>query len=262
MEDLKRAVVTELLKLKHLNIVWITFFAFALGPFFGGLIMFLLKNPELIPKSGILNTKMAILADSVNWNAYFEILSQVMAIGGIIVFGFIGSYIFGREYSDHVYRDILALPVARSTILNAKFIVYFIWSLSLSISNLIFGLLIGSLLNLAGWEYLIVYTNLKVYLITALLTILLGLFIPFFALWSRGFLVPLAFLVLTLIFAQIIPIVGGGYYFPWSIPSIYSGAAGEALKYKLNIWSYLILFFTVFLAYLLSIYWWNNSDQN
>lgn len=261
MNELKRAFLSECLKLKHLNMIWITFIAFSLGPIFGGLLMFLLQNPELVPKSGIISTKLSILSTLVGWGAYFSMLSQVMAIGGVIVFGFVASYIFGREYVDRTYRDLLSLPISRTHILNAKFIVYVIWCLCLTVFILVLGFIIAGILKLPGWEYSIIFENIITYLITALLTMALGTLIAFFALWSKGFLAPLGFLVLTLIFAQLIPIVGWGYYFPWSIPSIYCGAAGEVLKSRLNEWSYLSLIFTSFAGYILSIAWWKYSDQ-
>ena len=130
-----------------------------------------------------------------------------------------------------------------------------------SISNLLLGLFIARILNLPGWEIQIILQNLTIYFFTALLTILLGTIVSFFALWSRGYLAPLGLLVITLIFAQIIPIIGCWYYFPWSIPSIYSGAAGEELKSVLNSWSYILLILTAFLGYLFSTLCLKFRDQ-
>lgn len=262
MNKLKGAVIAELLKLKHLRIVWITFVAFAYGPIIGGLITFLIQNPELIPKSGILSTRISTLASSVNWGSYLSVyLSQVMAIGGIVVFGFVASYLFSREYSDHTYRDLLSLPFSRTKILNAKFLIYIIWCLGLAISNLIIGFIIGKILNLSGWEYGVIFENIKIYFITALLTMALGTWISFFALWGKGYLASLSFLILTLLLAEIIPFIGWGYYFPWAIPGMYCGAAGEEFKNLLNEWSYLSLIFTSFIGYILSIAWWKYADQ-
>ncbi|WP_049817911.1 ABC transporter permease [Thermosediminibacter oceani] len=148
MKGLKRAFIAELLKLKHSNAIWVSFAAFALGPIMGCLIIIILQNPILTHKLGIISAKAAILTFSADWNSYFSFLSQVVGFGGIIVFGFVASYIFGREYVDRTVRDLLSLPVSRDKILNAKFFVYFVWCSGLTISNLILGLLIGRALNL------------------------------------------------------------------------------------------------------------------
>jgi ABC-type transport system involved in multi-copper enzyme maturation permease subunit len=262
MSDLKRAFLSELLKLRHLNILWITFAAFALIPVMGGVIMFLIQNPELIPKSSILSVKISMLSTPVNFDSYLSMfLTQGAGIAGIIIFGFIASYLFGREYADHTYRDLLSLPISRAKILNAKFIVYMIWCLSLAISDLLLGFIVGRIINLSGWEYHIIFENSKIYFTVVLLTMILGTWIAFFALWAKGYLAPLGFLIMVLMLAQFSPYLGWGQYFPWSIPAIYCGSAGEELKNRLNEWSYLSLFFTSILGYILTISWWKYTDQ-
>ena len=262
MTDQKRAFIAELLKLKHLSIVWITFVAFAMIPIMGGVMMFLIKNPELVPKSSILSIKVSMLSTPVNWGSYLSLyLTQGAGVAGIIGFGFVASYLFGREYSDHTYRDLLSLPISRTKILNAKFIIYIIWCLGLAISDLIIGFIVGKMLNLSGWEYSVIFEIIKIYFITVLLTIALGTWISFFALWGKGYLSPIGFLLVILMLAQFIPYLGWGHYFPWSIPGIYCGAAGEEFKNLLNEWSYLSLFFTCMLGYILTISWWKYSDQ-
>ena len=262
MNELKRAFLSELLKLKHLSILWITFIAFALIPIMGGVITFLIQNPELIPKSSILSIKISMLSTPVNLVSYLSLyLSQGAGVAGIIIFGFVASYLFGREYSDHTYRDLLSLPISRAKILNAKYLIYIIWCLGLVISDLIIGLIIGKMLNLSGWEYRVIFETIKIYFVTALLTIALGTWISFFALWGKGYLSPIGFLVVILMLAQFIPYMGWGHYFPWSIPGIYCGAAGEEFKNRLNEWSYWSLFFTCMLGYLLTISWWKYTDQ-
>jgi ABC-2 type transport system permease protein len=262
MNELKRAFLSELLKLKHLSILWITFVAFALIPIMGGVITFLIQNPELIPKSSILSIKISMLSTPVNLVSYLSLyLSQGAGVVGIIVFGFVASYLFGREYSDHTYRDLLSLPISRTKILKAKYLIYIIWCLSLVISDLVIGLIIGKMLNLSGWESSVIFENIKIYFVTALLTIALGTWISFFALWGKGYLSPIGFLIVILMLAQFIPYMGWGHYFPWSIPGIYCGAAGEELKNRLNEWSYLSLIFTSLIGYILSIAWWKYADQ-
>ena len=70
MKELKNAFLSEIYKLRHLSIVWITFVAFAMIPIMGGVIMFLIQNPELIPKSSILSIKISMLSTPVNWGSY------------------------------------------------------------------------------------------------------------------------------------------------------------------------------------------------
>ncbi|MBK8706235.1 MAG: ABC transporter permease [Saprospiraceae bacterium] len=254
------ALKAEFKKIRHSSIIWVTFIAFALAPLMGGVFMIILKNPDLAAQSGALNAKAQLMSMSADWNSFLGILTQAMGVGGVLIFGFVASWIFGREYSDGTAKDLLALPISRTKILNAKFIVYTGWCLALAISNLLIGLLIGALLQLPGFEQTIFFETLRVYAATTVLTILLGPPIAFFALWGRGYLAPLGFVALTLVFAQVIAATGFGNYFPWSIPGLYSGAGGE-YRDLLNVWSYFILIAASLAGYFATILWWKYADQ-
>jgi ABC-2 type transport system permease protein len=262
MKNYWHALSAEFLKVKNSRIIWVSFIAFAIAPVMGGVFMIIMADPELAAQSTALTIKAKAMSVEANWHSFFLILSQAMGIGGIMVFGFVISWIFGREYSEGTAKDLLSLPVSRTIILNAKFIVYVLWCFTLAVSNLIIGLIIGWVVDLPGFETAILVQVLNTYFITTFLTILIGTPIAFFALAGKGYLAPLGFVALTLVFAQVIAAMGHGNYFPWSIPGIYSNSGGESLKDLLNLNSYLILIATSFLGYLLTITWWNYADQH
>ncbi|WP_394697887.1 ABC transporter permease [uncultured Methanomethylovorans sp.] len=63
---------------------------------------------------------------SALWNSSkFKLSTEIILTLGTIGFGIISSWIFGREYSDRVIQDLLALPVPRSTIVLSNFVVIF-----------------------------------------------------------------------------------------------------------------------------------------
>jgi hypothetical protein len=115
----------------------------------GGFFMIVLKDPELAQRVGLISAKAQILAGAADWPTYLELLAQGLAVGGIILFGFIGSWVFGREYADHTVKDLLALPMPRTKIVAAKFLLITIWSAALVILVLLLGLGIGALIGLA-----------------------------------------------------------------------------------------------------------------
>jgi len=262
MTSLWYALSAEFLKIKNSKVIWVSLIAFAIAPVMGGVFMIIMADPEFSAQSTALNFKAKAMSIEVNWNSYFAVLSQAMGIGGIMVFGFVASWIFGREYSDGTAKDLLSLPVSRTQILNAKFVVYAFVCFVLAISNFSLGLLIGRFLELPGYSIIILFKNLEIYFITAFLTILIGTPIAFFAVAGKGYLAPLAFVALTLVFAQIIAAAGYGNYFPWSVPGIFSNTAGGALKDLLNINSYLVLIATSIIGYFLTVTWWNYADQH
>lgn len=184
-----------------------------------------------------------------------------MGVGGVVVFGFVASWLFGREYSDKTAKDLLALPASRSSIINAKFVVYASWCLTLVVANLLIGLLIGTALGLDGFSLQVLTSSLAPYLITTLMVMLLGTPISFMGVWGKGYLALIGMVVLMLIVSQIIGAVGLGHYFPWAIPGIYSGINVE-MKESLNVWSFVTIGIVTLAGYIASHLWWNRADQN
>ncbi len=259
MNNLTKSVLAEWYKVKKSPMRWVTVIAFALGPVMGGLILYLLGSPDETLAGSLLMEKAKMMSFEANWASYLMLLAQVAGVGGVLVFGFIASWLFGREYSDKTFRNLLAVPTTRSTILNAKFIVYLIWCLALALSNLILGLMTGMALGLGDLQ--MSGEAWTTYLITTLLVILLGSPISFFALWGQGYLAPLGFVTITLVLAQIIGAIGYGHYFPWAIPGLYSGSAG-AYKEAIDAWSYLLLAVVALAGYIATHLWWNKADQH
>lgn len=144
--------------------------------------------------------------------------------------------------------------------LNAKFTLYVLWCLMLVLSNLLIAFFLGKLLQLSAIETSLLTQLLSDYFITAVLTVIIGVSIAFFALWGKGYLAPLGFVALTLVFSQVIAAIGYGAYFPWSVPGLFSGA-GSGYKMLLDNYSYGILILTSIAGYLATLIYWNNADQ-
>jgi len=259
--NLLRAIKAEVIKCKSSAVLRNSFIAFAIAPLMGAVFILMVRSPGALDKASAIHTKIEMLGFNGDWNAYFSLLMQAIGVGGVLIFGFVASWIFGREYSEGTAKDLMSLPISRATILNAKFVVYFIWSLCLSLSNLFLGLLIGLILKVSFPEPTIIPAQMFDYFITTLLTSLLGTVIAFFAVWGKGYLAPLGFVGLTLVIAQVIAAIGYGNYFPWSIPGLYSGSGG-AYKDQLNVLSYLILAATTIVGYMTTVFYWKLADHS
>lgn len=121
------------------------------------------------------------------------------------------------------------------------------------------GFFIGWIVGLPQWSSAIVMQSLYVILIVTMLTIVLSTPVAFFASYSRGYLAPVGFVIITLIFSQIVAAVGHGEYFPWAVPALYSGLTGE----NIISWSSLIIIcITSLLGFLSTLYWWLFADQH
>lgn len=251
----------ELLKIKHSTILLSTFIAFGLAPIIGGMFILIVQDVNALEKAGSLAMKAKAMNFEATWESYLGLLNQALAVGGVLVFGFVASWIFGREYSDGTAKDLLSLPTSRAKILNAKFSIYILWCFALVVSNLILGFIIGSILHLPFKEINVAIPILADYFITAFMTILVGFPIALFAIWGKGYLAPLGFVALTMVFSQIIAAIGYGTYFPWSIPGLYSGAGGEYKK-LLDNFSYTIVGITGIVGYYATLRYWKVADQS
>jgi len=261
MKSLRAACVTEMMKLRRSKIVWITFLLFILIPFMMSLMFFIQKHPEIAAKLGIFGTKAnALRLGNADWSTYLGFLTQGMAAIGMIGFGFVTSWVFGREYAERTIKDILALPVLRSYIVYAKFIIIIIWCVLLAVVFWISGFVFGKAIDISGWSGEIISEYSTIYTGTSLLTILLCTPVAFFASYSRGYLLPMGFVILTLLMANFTGLVGLGPYFPWAIPGLLSVPAGTE-GMQLTGASYIILFFTSLLGMAGTLAWWRFADQ-
>ncbi|HLE51770.1 MAG TPA: ABC transporter permease, partial [Anaerolineales bacterium] len=87
-------------------------------------LIFVSKNPEISQKLGLVSAKANLIAYSAtDWPTYLRLFGQIIAAGGFFLFVLAVSWVFGREFADGTLKDMLAVPVQRSSILLAKFIV-------------------------------------------------------------------------------------------------------------------------------------------
>ena len=260
MSNLTQAIWVELLKARRSKMPLLTVLGFSLAPFAGGFFMIVLKDPDLARRLGLISAKAQIVAGSADWPTYLGLLAQATAIGGIILFSFVNSWVFGREYSDHTIKDLLALPTPRFVIVLAKFVLVTLWSAALTAFIYLFGLGVGLAVTLPPVSAEIFWQGTITMAITACLTIALATPIAFFASAGRGYLPPLGAAILAVILAQVIAAAGWGEYFPWSVPALYAGMAGPEYT-QLGMISYVIVIFASLMGMIGTFVWWEWADQ-
>ncbi len=248
----------EILKIRKSRIFLMSLLISFFIPLMMGFLMFVVKNPELSSKLGIVSTKASMFGKA-DWPTYFGLLTEGIAGIGALGFAFVTSWVFGREYSDRTVTDLLALPVSRSSIVLSKFMVVVLWCAFLSLIFFVFGLFVGVVVNVSGWSGEIALLAANRFAVTSFLTILLCTPIAFFASYGRGYLPPMGFAIATLIAAQFIGILGLAPYFPWAIPVTYSTVGTGSSQ--IGVISFGILFITCIVGCLATFAWWRFADQ-
>jgi ABC-2 type transport system permease protein len=261
MKAFYEAFRTESLKAFRSKIFLITILVFTFISVMIGLLVYFSMHPDLLRNSALMSAKATILGQSA-WLGYFGLLYQLAAMLGMIGFGFVTGWVFGREYSDRTVTDLLALPVSRSMIVAAKFIVTVIWSFLLALVMFILGIASGLLIGLENWSGEAASHAFRIFMNTSALTILLSFPVAFFASWGKGYLLPIGYIILTMIMTQFIVsgIPGLAAYFPWAIPGLYCGAAGPGGPGLITA-SWIILGMTGIAGLAGTLAWWRYADQ-
>jgi ABC-type transport system involved in multi-copper enzyme maturation permease subunit len=261
MISMRATLWVEWLKIRKSKIFWVTILFFMFVSSMMSLLMFVQKYPEISGKFGMIGDKASMLRfGEPSWNNYFRLIIEGMAGVGMVGIGFITSWIFGREFSDHTLKDILALPVSRVYIVLSKFIMIILWFILLSIIYLAFGLVAGLLIDLPGLSGEIILKSGYTYFVTTFLIIFLCTPVAFFASYSSGYIFPIGFVILTLILANFSGLVGLGSYFPWAVPGLYGTPSGSE-GMQLNCSSYIILICTGLVGLAGTLVFWIYADQ-
>ena len=261
MKRIRVALWVEFLKIRKSKMFWATILVFMFVSLMMGLLMFVQIHPEIAGKLGMIGNKATLLRfGEPNWENYFTFLNQGFAGIGVVGIGFVVSWVFGREFSENTIKDILVLPISRSYIVISKFIMVVVWSIVLSLVYFITSLLFGLLIEIPGWSDELVLLDFSRYSVTSLFTIILSAPVALLASYSRGYMLPMGFVILTLIMANFTGLVGLGPYFPWAIPGLYGTASGSEFL-QLNNASYIILFSTGILGIIGTLAIWHYADH-
>ncbi len=260
MRGLYASLWAESLKVRKSQIFWITLSAFSFVGIMMGLMVLVVKNPALVGQSTLVGAKSSFFMD--NWQSYFELLIQLVLAFGLLGFGLVSGWVFGREYIDRVVTDLLALPIHRSTIVLSKFIIVIIWSFLLSLTIFLFGLLTGLAVDISGWSIGITYHYFIIFLGASILTILICTPVAFIASFTRGYLAPVGFVIATIFITNMLPIGIPSItpYVPWAIPALSTGLLGPNLPYPSTA-SYIIVFSYIIFGVIATLLWWRFADQ-
>ncbi|MEZ5073198.1 MAG: ABC transporter permease [Bacteroidales bacterium] len=253
---------TEGLKVRRSRILPATLIFFAcIGCMMGGM-MYLAGHPDVAGRSSVIEMKTSLLGTG-SWPSYLSLLLQLVVTIGVLGYGLITAWIFGREFSDRTLKDLLALPVHRASIVTAKLLVILVWGILLSGIMLLTALATGALIGLPGWEVSLLGPFAKHYALATLFNGLLILPVALTASLGRGFIPPLAFAIGILILTQflIMALPAAAYAFPWALPALVCRVAGPL--FPPPVWySFLAYGLTVVASGAATLVWWQRADQH
>lgn len=245
----------EWLKIRRSKALPASFAISLLLPFTMTFMMFALKNPDLAHNPGLLGTK-AKLMGSADWPSFLNFLTQGICAIEIVLFGFMITWVFGREYVGGTLKDLLALPLPKPNIFLAKLVVAAVWSLTIFLFVFILSLAGGFLVDLPLWNETAVVESFLRMLDATLAFIYLNSVVAFIACVSGGYLASVGFTILTAVFINFTGVIGFGEYYPWAVPMLYAVGSGDIGPVS---WMIIALIGTAGVAG--SVIWWLYADQ-
>jgi ABC-2 type transport system permease protein len=258
MKNLADMIWIELRKALRSRMLFYTTLVSLFMPLAIAFMIFIARNPELSRKLGLVSAKANLMAYSAtNWPTYLGLQAQMISAAGFFFFCLVISWVFGREFTDGTLKDMLAVPVQRSSILLAKFIVTALWSAALTAIIFIVALLMGAIIGLPQASASVFLHGAGFVAITACLVIVIVLPFAFFASVGRGYLLPIGITILLMIMANLLQLAGWGEYFPWAVAGLY--AQGKDYLVPASYW---IAIFTGAVGMLATYVWWKYSDQS
>jgi ABC-2 type transport system permease protein len=253
---LSAALWAEALKLRRSPVPWVTAAVLALTPLLAGLFMLAVRDRRA---SGLVGGKTQLLGVTADWAGYFTLLTQIDAVSGLLALGVVTAWVFGREFSDRMAVDLLALPTPRAAIVTAKFLLIVAWSAVATALVPLLAPAVGGALGLPGWSTPLLWETVGHLAVLSGLNTLLVTPVALAASIGRGYLPAIGLVLIVIALAQAMATIGAGAWFPWSVPALASGIAGAAGAISAT--SYLLVGLTALAGAVLTITWWRLADQ-
>lgn len=219
--QLRTAAAIEWAKFRRASIVWVTGAFLVLGvPMMSAL--------TLVSANGsnpLLAAKADALTGGGGWTGFFAAASAIVAVGGLLGFGVVVGWTFGREFTDGTISSLFATPVTRTAIAAAKLLILVAWQVSIA-------LLLGAVLLGAGFLFAgpasgeVLGMAFKLLAITVT-TGLLSLPCAWAATLGRGYLAAIGAIIAVVILSQMAVMAGVGHWFAFAAPGMWAATPGS-----------------------------------
>lgn len=218
---MRAALWAEALKTRRALVPQIVILAVVLGPLVLATGLNAGENrPSVAPQ-------VAPFATGDPWRDLSTLAAVVVAAGGLLGFGMLLAWSFGREFADRTVGGLFATSVGLPAVAGAKLVVYAVVvtavALVLGLGVLAAGVVLG--LPVPGGEDL---GHVGRTVAVAALTGLGAVPCAWAATLARGLLAPIGLAVALLVSAQVAILTGAGAWYPFAAPGIWAGLAGTA----------------------------------
>jgi len=242
---MKKIVKAELLKLKRSNMFLVSIIGAAVAPFMCFIADIAKRNerPDI----------------PVNFGEFFsETNFYVLMLIGVMLYGVITAYLFNREYVENTLKNILTIPVSKTSLIISKVILLFIWIMWLTIAAWALTLVFGLIGNFEDLTTVVLMKALKEYLIGGTLLFLLSTPTILITLLFKDYVPTIVFTIaITMVNVLISNSKYSGLY-PWSATL---AVATKTFRPEYDpIYSYISIFAVSIIGFIATIICFNKED--
>ncbi len=178
-------------------------------------------DPQIVAKAGP--------AASLDWAGLSAGALQITSAGGLIAFGVVLAWMFGREFAEGTITGLFAVPVGRGRIALAKLAVYAAWVLLVGL-GLVLGVLGLGLVLGYGAPTGEVWPALARLGALAVLTGAVAVPVAWVTTLTRSLFAGVATTVALVVVAQVGVLAGAGGWVPLAAPALWALSGGQAVS--------------------------------
>jgi ABC-2 type transport system permease protein len=161
-----------------------------------------------------------------SWANFLRFIPQGIAgAWGVLLFGFVTAYVFGREAREGTEHDMLTLPVRREYFVVAKMAVVAVWVLGLTVLSVVLQAGGLALLGLDGFAWSLVLSTLKDALVVSAILYLTLPVVGWLTMVGHGYLRAMLFSIAMMMTGTALATTSLSRYFPWNMPIHLVGAS-------------------------------------
>ena len=162
----------------------------------------------------------------LGWTAFMRSGAQLIAgVYGVMLFGLVAAYLFGREYVEGTAKEMLTLPLTRESFIVAKMAVLAVWVLGLTLFSMVTQAGYAALAGADGFSLGGLTSVLLDDLTVSLLVFATLPMVALLAVAGRGYLAPMTYSAVMAAAGLGLAEAGWSRWFPWSMPMAVTGIA-------------------------------------
>ncbi|UHA71766.1 ABC transporter permease [Paenibacillus sp. 481] len=237
---------TELLKLKRAKMFMVSIIGASAAPILMFVAFLTAENEK--PSEQPITFEVSFY----NTNLY------VLLLIGTLLYGVITAYLFNREYVEDTLKNLLTIPVSRTSLIASKMAMLFIWIVILTLVAWGMTLILGLIGQFDGLSVAVLMKSLQQHLVGAVLLFLLSTPTIFVTFLFKNY-------VPTIIFTSVITmaniaITNSKYkvLFPWS--AAHAIANNEFNAHFPPLYSYISVLVTAAIGLIATVVYFKKSD--